>query len=111
MAAESEIIDVYVVPKENKDILFGDSSTTIEVVSEIETMTSPKDLEVPIMKQRTFLIGGPNGVLEVLRLVKRTTGDLRLPNIRQNMIVYADQYVSFNMKIFTTSYEPVRLCH
>jgi hypothetical protein len=101
MAAESEIIDVYVVPKENKDILFGDSSTTTEVVSEIETMTSPKDLEVPIMKQRTFLIGGPNGVLEVLRLVKRTTGDLRLPNIRQNMIVYADQYVSFNMKNFT----------
>jgi len=100
MASGSETIDIYITPKENKDVLFGDSSTSIEVVSEIETMTSPKDLEVPIMKQRTFLIGGANGVIEVLRIVKRTTGDLRLPNIRQNMIVYADQYISFNMKNF-----------
>lgn len=101
MTSSAEPIDIYIVPKQNKDVLFGDSSITMEVVSDIETMSSPKDLEVPIMKQKTFLIGGPNGVLEVLRLVKRTTGDLRLPNIRQNMIVYADQYISFDMKAFT----------
>lgn len=101
MTSSAEPIDIYIVPKENKDVLFGDSSTTMEVVSDIETMSSPKDLEVPIMKQKTFLVGGANGVLEVLRLVKRTTGDLRLPNIRQNMIVYADQYISFDMKGFS----------
>jgi hypothetical protein len=99
--ASMDPIDIYIVPKDNKDILFGDSSTKMEVVSEIETLSSPKDLEVEMMTKKTFLIGGLNGSLEVLRLVKRTTGDLRLPNIRQNMIVYADQYVIFDMKTFT----------
>ena len=58
------VLDVYIVPKESKDILFGNSPESINVVSEIETMSSPKDLEVPIMKQKTFLVGGANGVLE-----------------------------------------------
>lgn len=98
---DSDTYDVYIVPKQNRDIPFGDDSKSMGIVNDIETISSPKQINVPIMKRKIFLVGGPNGMLEVLSIVKRTTGDLALPNIRQNMIVYADQYISFNMKSFT----------